>query len=468
MIPITGAFIKEALANHLVKVTGELPSSVLSVCIDSRIVKPRSLFFAIVGESLDGHAFIDDAVKKGASLVIAHQPVTLPPSQHDVALIQVDDTLRALHALAKHYLAQMPAMKIGLTGSSGKTSTKELIHSALIGALPAESVFVSKGNLNNHFGVPLMAFEVEPEHQIAVFEMGMNNLGEIATLANIVMPHIGLIINIGEAHSGNLGGIQGVAQAKAELYEALGSQDIALVNIDNIWCVEQAKAKAHCALITFGSSETADVRCSNVHTMQNGIGFDLVVNKHSYPVTLPLLGHHNAINAAAAIAVVMAAKLDIAKAIAGLSHTQSVSGRLKQHTLKNGVIVLDDSYNANPQSMLAGLATLVSSKNHRHIAVLGDMLELGEKSHSIHHAIGKACGQQQVAYLFACGEAAQHYLKGAQEAGLTPQQLIWAQTSDQLAPLVANALQPGDVVWIKGSHSIKMEQVVRFILENHT
>lgn len=433
--------------------TQKLPMK--SYSIDTRTLKTGDIFVAIVGENRDGHDFVSEAFKQGASAAIVQNNY----SGNEKNLIRVPDTLKALQDLAHEHLIRMPAKRVALTGSSGKTTTRELITAVLKACLGEEAVFSSSGNLNNHLGVPLMALQVRPEHQVAIFEMGMNHFGEIARLAEIVRPQVGLITMIGSAHAGNLGGPEGVAKAKAEIFEALGPEDIGIVNADDPRCVREAGSKLKGRKISFGGASWADVRI-----------LDYAAPTFSYQnqtasPKFPLLGAHNVQNAAGALAVAVALGLDFEKAASGLSTVSSHKGRLMQKNLKNGAILIDDTYNANPESMEAGLNVLVSFPGKRYVAVLGDMGELGDLAPNKHHAIGAACAQKGVNLLFACGAHAKHYGEGAFEAGLPPKSFIWAPDSASLGTLAAAQIEPNDVIWVKGSRFMKMEHAVDTIIK---
>lgn len=426
-----------------------------SYSIDTRTLKPGDIFVAIKGEQFDGHDFVEEAFQKGASQAIVREDYTWNRPN----LTRVPDTLKALQDLAHKHLLKMPAKRVALTGSAGKTTTKELIAAALRACLSDDAVFVSSGNQNNHLGLPLTALKVTPEHQIAVFEMGMNHFGEIARLCEIAEPQIGLITNIGSAHAGNLGGPEGIAKAKAELFEALSEDNVGIINADDPRCVREAELKLKSKKISFGRAASADIRILDYDKPT------FAYQNQSITINFPLLGYHNVQNAAGALAVAIALGLDFKQAALGLETIKPVKGRLQQHALKNGAILLDDTYNANAESMEAGLAVLASFTDRRKVAVLGDMGELGEFAEDKHHGIGAACVQKGVDLLFACGSHAKHYGEGAFEAGFSMENFFWAPDSPALGKLVAAKMQPNDAIWVKGSRFMKMEQAVDAILK---
>ncbi len=474
MMTLLFSFIQNALKQRISHSRGELANHFSGISINSKTIKPEEIFIALQGERFNGHQFIEEAFQKGCTLAIVSHDYQPPASSTPQAFLFVDDTLKALHDLSRNYLQSLPAKRIALTGSSGKTTTKELIRHVLSAVLGKEAVFASSGNQNNHFGVPLSAFAVTKKHQIAILEMGMNHFGEIATLARIVQPNIGLITNMGMAHSGNLGGPDGVAKAKAELYEALTKNDIAVVNADDPRCLREANAKVKGKKITFGKVPWADIRIESIEptwgkadTQQSnslGMHVTMVFQNQKETAWLPLIGTHNAQNAAAAVAVATALDLDFKAAMQGLSSMQAVHGRLETHTIFNGALLIDDTYNANPESMEAGLSALSTWKNHRHVAILGEMAELGENAYSIHRTLGAACVQKNVDCLFACGPNAKAYGEGAIAAGLPKECFFWAKNSAEIAEMAASQIKNNDVILVKGSRIAEMEKVVTKLL----
>lgn len=438
----------------------------MTISIDTRTLSEGDVFFAIKGENLDGHDFISDAFAKGASSAVVKSDYEIPSALLDRQFQKVDDPLAELQKRAKAHLKKMPAIRIALTGSSGKTTTKELIRCALGACLGKDAVIANAGNFNNHVGVPLSAFKVLPTHKAAVFELGMNHFGEIAELTKIVNPHIGLITNIGTAHSGNLGGPDGVAKAKSELFENMGRDATAVVNVDDPRCVRDAASKVQSKRFNFGKAQWADLRLKHIETLGPTLmrlGF--AYQDQSVEIELPMPGAHNALNAAAALAVACSMGLDFKTAAMGLQDIKGVKGRLAHHQLRDGIVVIDDTYNANPESMEAGLNVLASHMEApRRVAVLGDMAELGAKAPGLHRSIGALLLQKKVNLLFACGPNALGYAEGAIAEGFDESKIVWAQDSETLAPKVCQMIEANDVVFVKGSRSTKMEKVVEKLL----
>ncbi len=454
--------VQRALAGRALEVRGRLPGVLLGVCTDSRAVEPGSLFVALTGESFDGHAFVKDALVDGgaAAAMIARASAAVAVDQWP--LVIVDDTLAALQDLARAYLATLPARRVALTGSNGKTTTKELIAACLRAALGAPFVHATEGNLNNHIGVPLTALRAEPEHRALVFEMGMNHLEEIALLCRVVQPEVGLVTNMGSAHAGNVGGVEGVARAKAELFEALPKDGVAVVNADDPRCVREAQAKARCRQLAFGRAPWADLRLVSARDLASGgQELELSYGSEHVDVIIPLDGRHNALNAAGAVAVAVAVGAPFRASALGLAGVRGAHGRLERRVRDDGAWILDDTYNANPDSMEAALATLVELAGaRRRVVALGEMRELGSYAEQAHRHIGAAAAQAGAALLLCCGEHGRLYGEGATRAGLDAGQVVWAADSAALAPLAAAQVRAGDVVLVKGSRGARMERVV--------
>ena len=458
MTQLTTAFLQKALAQQLqAPVPHELVCS--GVETDSRQRCEDNLFVALAGDRFDGHDFVVDVLGKGTAAAMVHK---MRPEYEPFAekLIVVQDTLKALQQLARSHLERLPGKRIGVTGSNGKTTTKELIKGALGGAVGSEFIHANAGNFNNHIGLPLSALQAQAHHQFIILEMGMNHFDEITQLAEIGQPHIGIITNIGSAHAGNLGGISGVAKAKGELYEHLAQNDgVLVVNADDPRCLQQAKRWPKAKSLQFGRSELAQVRITKNEVTSEGLIVGFQYENDSIEVKLPLVGLHNAWNAAAAVAVAVASDIPLNDAAKGLESVLPASGRLQQKVLKQGITILDDTYNANPESMEMGLQTLLAIEGERHIVVLGEMLELGDMAASSHRSIGAAVAQKEVAALFVCGELGRFYLEGAEGENTASPESVWAEDSNALGLKLKEFVQPGDVLLVKGSRGSQMEKV---------
>lgn len=456
------AFTRDELASALqargVRLQGTV-DTVRGVSTDSRAIAPGSLFVALAGDRFDGHTFVESAARAGAAAALVSREVDA-----DLPLVVVDDTLTALQDLAAFHLGRLPTLRLALTGSNGKTSTKELARAALGGGLGEDRVTATRGNLNNHIGVPLTAFDVEERHAAVVFEMGMNHLGEIARLAEIARPTIGLVTNIGSAHAANVGGIEGVARAKGELFAALGPSGTAVVNVDDARCV--AAAQVHSGpRLTFSLDGQADVRVRVVSASQGGLSLEFAHAGKTCAGRIPLVGRHHARNAAGAVAMALAAGVALDDAVRGLSLARESGGRLVWKTRRDGAVVLDDTYNANPDSLRAALETLCElAADRRAVACIGDMLELDEPERS-HDEIGRFVASLSIGQLFTAGPLARHVHDAAIAHGMASDACVHAPDSAALGPLVAAFVTRGDVVLVKGSRGARMERVVAALLE---
>jgi len=455
------SFLKTALPNATF---GDDVKDAGWVCTDSRKVDDAALFVALHGERFDAHKFIDEELCARAAGVVVHNDVDGGAAK----CINVDNTERALQDIAHAHLMRMPAKRIALTGSNGKTTTKELIAAILVHASSAAAMTATKGNLNNHIGVPLTAFDVDKQHQFAVIEMGMNHLGEIRRLAEIAVPDVGLITNIGTAHAGNVGGPAGVAKAKGELFAAMaGTDGICVACADDDVMMGLVPDDRRSTLVTFGRSSEATVCLKDASgAPAGGQHMHFVVDGDDLQVTFALEGAHNAMNAAAAVAACIAAGVDAALAVEGLAQVEVPPGRLQRKTTSTGGVLLDDSYNANPDSMRAGLAVLLELDGDApRAAALGDMLELGDEGPSAHVAMGEHCAALQLEQLFVCGSLGAHIAKGALSAGMPDDAVFWAEDSAALAVVVQEQAAAGAGWLVKGSRGARMERVVDVLVE---
>ncbi len=440
----------------------------ISLTIDSRSVPAHSVFFALDGEIHDGHAFVKDALLNGASLAVVKKNHPLISDLNPENLIQVDEPLEFFSELARLHIASMPAIKIALTGSNGKTTTKEMLKAALGAVVGISQVFASPGNRNNHIGLPLSAFCLEKKHRFALFEMGMNHANEVAHLCKIVEPQFGLITNISSAHEGNFtDGIDGVQRAKAELFEALSLKGHAVVNLDDQRIVQEACARKFLGTTTFGWSKDAQVRLIDVSAFDEEAchqKLKVQVDHQSIDVTVPLAGHHHATNAAAALAVVKALGLDLEKAAAGIAHMTLTPGRMNVIKSPRGFTIINDGYNANPSSMAAGILAAQTLSAERAIAVIGAMGELGARSAHHHFKLGQLLAVH-FDRLFICGPQAEPVVEGAISSGYPRDKIVFVPSSAELvAPLMA-ALEKGDLIFIKGSLSAKMEIIAKALAD---
>jgi len=440
---------------------------ITSVCTDTRALRPGCLFVALRGEHHDGHAFVRVALQGGAAAALVDDAATLDEAGVGVV---VDDTLHALGELARAHRRRWGGRVVAVTGSSGKTTTKELAHAALLAAgVRADK---TRGNLNNLIGAPMTLLALGPNVELVVLEIGTSSRGEIARLAEIAEPDIGVVTSVAVAHTEGIGTLEQVAEEKAALLWALAPTGTAIYSADHAELAAQLPRVRATQRIAFGASVDADVRLTQrgyalQPTLRMRCKLALKHPARALGCTLACLGEGPALDAAAALAVVLAAcgpdALDAATA--GLERVPPAPGRLAPCTGPGGSLVLDDSYNANPASMAASLHTaieLAQSRRGRALLVLGDMRELGAESRSEHERVGRACAHPAVAVLLACGPAmtaaAEAAREAARDAGL-PLSISHLADPAGAAELVSPMLQRADVVLVKGSRSMAMERV---------
>ena len=428
-----------------------------SVSTDSRTLSPGALFVALTGEHFDGHDFVTAAADRGAVAVLVGR--TLPIS---IPQVVVSDPLAALSAFAREWRRRFAIPVIGVTGSNGKTTTKEMIGSILSRIGPT---LATRGNLNNHIGVPLTLLGLAAEHRFAIIEMGANHQGEIAHLMSIAEPTIGLVTNAGAAHLEGFGSLQGVALGKGEMFRALPRDGVAVINADDAFASMWRENRTADKLLTFGFEQQASFMAHRVSTKADAAGFriefDLVTPEGVRPATLALAGLHNLRNALGAAAAAYAAGASVDDIVAGLAAMKPVAGRLELKPAINGAFLVDDSYNANPSSLKAGLDAF-RDFDGTHWLVLGEMKELGDNADAFHAEVGRYAREAGVARLLAVGERSRHAVEafgsGAQ----------WFADLDALIADARGSLHEGVVVLIKGSRANKLERVAAALASETT
>jgi len=449
MIRMDMRAVAEITGGHLMQNGASVEFQGIST--DSRTVQPGDLFIPLRGDNYDGHDYLTQAIQRGAASCLSEEMI----GGLLVPVVKVSDTLKALGDLAAAVRRQFAGPVIGITGTSGKTTCKEMLASILEINGPG---LKSAGNFNNLIGVPRTLFELKSEHSWAVVEMGMSARGEIARLAEIAMPNIGLITNVGAGHLENFEEISGVARAKGELFIGLPTGGVALINADDpeVCLLPVANGVRK---VLFGISSDAAIRADKVMAQNGSVGFDLAIDGAVQRVVLPLPGRHNVSNAlaAAAAATVLGVKLkDIAN---GLQTFKPCPGRMELLELPGDIVVLEDSYNANPLSVHAALDALHDlGSAGRRIAVLADMLELGPTGPELHHQIG-AIAAERTDWLFTYGALAEEIARGALDAGLSTDKVFVANSHDELAARLLEVLQAGDRILIKGSRGMRMEKI---------
>ncbi len=429
------------------------------ISIDSRNIKEGELFVAIKGDRYDGHDFVPDAMKKGAWGALVERTVLEKKFESLGGLkniLPVEDTLYALQEMSYLHRKKFSIPVVGITGSNGKTTTKEMLAGILKQQGP---VLKNEGNLNNHIGVPLTLLKLDAKHKAAVVEMGMSASGEIDTLARLVSPTVGVITNIGPAHLEFLGSLDIIAQAKGELFGNIRPEGTAVLNADDHY-FKTMKSKFHGRIMTFGIENKADVQASEIRQGKDFTDFKISADGATVNVRLRSVGKHNVYNALAAAAAAIAVGLSIDAVKYGLDAFAPLAMRSEVKQLQ-GRTVLADCYNANPASMEAALVTLMSLKSNKQaVAVLGDMLELGTSSAREHRAIGATVVRLGVDVLITIGALAKHTAEGAIKAGMPKERIFETQTHAEAAALIRKHSCPGDAVLVKGSRGMKMEKIL--------
>jgi UDP-N-acetylmuramoyl-tripeptide--D-alanyl-D-alanine ligase len=463
----TLAEIAEAVSGELR--AGDPTQEVTGVAIDSRAVMAGNLFVAIRGQQQDGARYLPQAITSGAHAVLV-EPGT--PCPDGVARIEVADTTRALGDLARHHRTRWNGLTIAITGSAGKTTTKELTAAAFTGI--GKRVWKTVGNLNNQFGVPMMVFCLSDAHDTAVFEVGTSGRGEIARLGEIVQPDIAVVMLAALAHTAGIGTLEDVADEKASLWGSLAAGGTAIVNADDENLM--ARLRSDVRTLSFGHDAPTQVQLVSSTLSLWGTQVRLQVEgAGEIAFSLPLVGHAAALDAAAALSVVLAAAgpQRLSEAVAGLAQVPQTAGRMVPYATPEGVYVIDDSYNANPNSVavsLEALADLADNVDGRSIAVLGDMKELGSDSLREHVKLGELAVRLGIDVLIGTGAEMAHGTAAAARlaAGrLAPHPTRVVQLLDPLdaIPVIRSMWRPGDVVLVKGSRSMAMERVVRALCD---
>jgi UDP-N-acetylmuramoyl-tripeptide--D-alanyl-D-alanine ligase len=426
--------------------------------IDSRTIAPGELFFAVRGDRFDGHDYVSAAVERGAvSAVVSRAKVaSLPDAALSTPLLIAEDPLLAMQALATHVRRQWGKRVVGVTGSAGKTTTKEAIAAALSAKF---NVLKSKGNLNNAFGLPLQLLRIEPEHEYAVIELGMNHLGEIAALALIAAPDWGVVTNVGTAHIENFTeGQAGIARAKYELIAALPSNGVAFLNCSDPFVSQFGRDFAG-KVVYFGFGPCADPMILSSHEDPSGLHVHFRAGDRESDLTLHLLGAHNGSNAMAGLAVALQAGVDLDAAVRALE-TLTPGDKRGEVLELNGAVILNDSYNSNPEALQSMIRTLAARPATRRILVAGEMLELGEHGPALHTACGKAAAEARLDIVVGVRGNAEHLATAACAAGV---ESIFLPDAAAAGQWLKQNLREGDAVLLKGSRGVHLEQALEVL-----
>lgn len=466
MIRLTIAEILEATGGVLLK--GSADTSICGISADSRKTGSGHLFIPLKGERYDGHDFIQGAFETGAAASLTEQSGTADISRaaaedaavEDKVLIKVNNTLTALQDIAAYYRRKFSIPFVGITGSVGKTSTKDMVACAL-GA--RYNVLKNEGNFNNEIGVPLTIFRLEGAHEAAVLEMGMSGFGEIRTLTGIVRPKVGIITNIGISHIERLGTRQNILKAKLELLEGLQTDGLLILNGDDVM-LSGVKSLLDVRTVSYGLEDGADYQAYNVRSRgEKGIDFEITLCGREYNVHLPTPGVHNVYNALAALAAGHELGIDAQDLIRGIAAYSPGSMRL--NIIKaNGITIINDAYNASPQSVKAAIDVLDEIEAGRRIAVLGDMLELGDWSVDAHLETGRNAAGSRTDMIITVGHGAADIARGAVEAGFPPEAAVMKENNSDALEHIRSIVSKGDAILVKGSRGMKMEEIVNGLI----
>jgi UDP-N-acetylmuramoyl-tripeptide--D-alanyl-D-alanine ligase len=440
---------------------GDAETRVSGVSSDTRLLEPNQLFIAIRGTAFDGHQFVAEAVAKGARAVLVSSDGV---DAGNAAVIRVEDTVLALGSLAKAHRSRFQGPVIAVTGSNGKTTTKEMCASILEAA--GHRVRRSPGNYNNEIGLPLSILGLVADDNVLVVELGMNHPGEIDALGAIASPTVGAITQIAPAHLGPMGSVEAIASAKGELLERIRSEGVAVLNADDPLVMGQA-GRFSGRVVRFGTGPEAEVRAGSIEPTAVGTRFELATGRGSTEIELHTPGRHQVWNALCAVAAAAAADAAdapdarlLAAARSGLARFRPVAGRLVLSRTASGITLLDDSYNANPVSVEAALRALAEIEGAaRRIAILGDMLELGPEGSDLHAQTGSAAAHAGVDLLVTVGELSRETASAARRGGI--EEIVEVSDAKAAASFLRSCVRSGDAVLVKGSRGMKLEAVVR-------
>ena len=446
IVSASGSFDRQAIAS--------------GYSIDSRTTSRGELFFAVKGERMDGHEFVEQAIQKGAvGAVVAREQISSPewrartPGSHELKLLAVEDTLAALQSLAKEVRQLWGKRLIAVTGSAGKTTTKEAIAQVLSTRF---DVHKSEGNFNNHFGLPLMLLKLQPEHDVAVVELGMSHAGEISALAQIAQSNIGVVTNVAPVHLEFFNSIAEIARAKYELVESLAPDGTAVLNGDDEY-VSQFGRDFKGRVVMYGFGPACTVRAEEWESAADaGSRFRVVVGAQAENATVPLIGKHNAYNALAATAVALEQGFSLSDAVRALGNLEA-GERRGQVVRINNIRVINDCYNSNPKALAAMVDVLAEMPAKRRIVVAGEMLELGPQGQEMHRESGRHVASKRIDILIGVRGLAESMVNSAKRAGMAA---IFMATPEEAGQWLASELRDGDVVLLKASRGVKLEKAL--------
>jgi UDP-N-acetylmuramoyl-tripeptide--D-alanyl-D-alanine ligase len=448
--------------------TGDIATVVTDLVVDSRSVTPGCVFVAVVGENSDGHDFATAAIESGARAVIVTRPsMELAPALDaakaaDAAVIRVDDAIASVQDIAAWHRSRLRCAVVGITGSTGKTTTKDF----LANAFPADTVVVStQGNRNNELGVPLTVLSAGGDCDVLIVEMGMRGPGQIARLTQIAKPTVGLVTNVGTSHIELLGTQDSIASAKGELVRAVPEDGAVFLNGDDAY-TDSLALSATAPVTRYGMGHKNEVRAESVELDADSVAtFTLLAPSGEASMKLPVPGRHNVYNALAAAAVALHLGVPAATVAEGISHAKLTAMRMEIVETARGVTVVNDAYNANPTSMRAAIDTLARmSVSGKKIAVLGDMLELGSLSELAHFGVGEEVAKLDIDVLVTVGESAVRIADGARAEGMPAERIRPCGTVAEAIEVLDDVIEIGDVVLVKASRAMGFEAVVEGIV----
>lgn len=433
------------------------------VSTDTRTIEGDSLFIPLIGENFDGHQFIEEAVKKGANTVLIQEDKDLNmDALKNINLIKVKDTLEALKQIGKYYRNLFDIPFIGVTGSVGKTTTKDLISGALSGRY---SVHKNLGNFNNQIGLPMTLFNLEAHHQISVLEMGMSSYGEILNLVDIVKPNIGIITNIGVSHIEHFGSKENIMKAKMEIATHLGKGDFLLVNGDDEHLRSIEKNDKEYTVVFYGLSPHNDFYPTKVEDLgENGSRFTIDINGKLETFRIKQLGLHNVYNGLAAVWIGLKYQMTAAEIQNGLDHFEPSKMRLEVIN-KGNMKIINDAYNASPDSMKAALDVLEGMTAERRIAILGNMFEMGSFAEAGHRSVGEYIAKKKIDILITVGDIANWIALEAKEKGFNSENIYSVSNNKEAINILDENIRESDSVLVKGSRGMVMEEIVSFLQE---
>ena len=438
-------------------VFGNESDCIIDVVIDSRKANKDNVFVAVIGENLDGHKFMQSAYENGCKTFIKNASSSIKLNSSDINLIEVEDTQIAVGNIAKYYKEKFDIPYIGVTGSVGKTTTRDMIYATVSSRF---NTLKNEGNLNNHFGVPLTLFNLDESYECAVIEMGMSNFKEIEYLANIVNPKIGVISNIGLSHIENLGSQEGILEAKMEIATNFNENNTLVVNGDDKFLATLKEKNLNYSLKTFGFNKNNDIYCESYEMNEEDLTFTCYIDGKKEEIFIPTVGEHNIYNAMAAILVGKELNISLDDIKNGLKNFKATKMRLD--IIKNNkMTIINDAYNASPDSMEAAIKILGRYKN-RKVAILGDMFEMGEHSEYGHRLVGRYA-IDNTDLLVAIGKDAIFMCDEAKSLGFDESNIYYFNTKEEAIENIDTIIKEDDVVLVKASRGMQLEKIVEYL-----